>query len=59
MDSPLFFFSIKAMKSNSIVALPSKQRLHKLDRVGPVDNRPSTNNLHQFVKKEKKVTYDT
>ena len=31
--------------------------LHKLDGVGPVDNRPSTNKLHQFVKK-KHVTCD-
>ena len=23
----------------------------KIDRVGPVDNRPSTNKLHHFVKK--------
>ena len=27
----------------------------KLDGVGPVDNRPSTDNLHQFVKKNKKI----
>ena len=26
----------------------------KLDRVGPVDNRPSTDKLHYFVKKKKK-----
>ena len=25
----------------------------KLDGVGPVDNRPSTNKLHHFVKKNK------
>ena len=32
----------------------------KLDVVGPVDNRPSTNRLHHFVKKErKKVTCNT
>ena len=33
----------------------------KLDGVGPVDNRPSTNKLHHFVqkkKKKKKVTCD-
>ena len=24
----------------------------KLDRVGPVDNRPSTNKLHHFVRQE-------
>ena len=27
-------------------------KLQKLDWVGPVDNRPSTNNLHLFVKKK-------
>ena len=26
----------------------------KLDGLGPVDNRPSTNKLHHFVKKKKK-----
>ena len=26
----------------------------KLDGVGPVDNRPSNNKLHRFVKKRKK-----
>ena len=28
--------------------------LNKLDGVGPVDNRPSTNKLHHFVRKKKK-----
>ena len=37
---------------------------YKLDEVGPVDNRPSTNYLHPFVYfyfffKEEKVTGDT
>ena len=34
---------------------------YKLDGVGPVDNRPSTDKLHHFVKKNKKinVTCDT
>ena len=27
----------------------------KLDGVGPVDNRPSTNKLHHFVQKKKKI----
>ena len=27
---------------------------HKLDGVGPVDNRPSTDKLHRFVRKKKK-----
>ena len=35
----------------------------KLDGVGPVDNRPSTDKLHQFVKKKKNymwhATHDT
>ena len=35
----------------------------KLDEVGPVDKRPSTNKLHHFVRKKKKkvwhLTYDT
>ena len=30
MDLPSLFFSIEAMKKNSILVLPSKQRLHKL-----------------------------
>ena len=32
----------------------------KLDRVGPVDNRPSTDYLHPFVQKakEEKITLD-
>ena len=34
--------------------------LKKLDGVGPVDKRPSTNKLHHIVKKKrKKVTCDT
>ena len=38
-----------------------EQNLLKLDGVGPVDNRPSTNKLHHFVKKNKNknVTCDT
>ena len=37
----------------------------KLDGVGPVDNRPSTDKLHHFVRKEeeekkkRKITCDT
>ena len=31
----------------------------ELDGVGPVDNRPSTDNLHHFVKKKGHVTCDT
>ena len=32
----------------------------KLDGVGPVDNRPSTDKLHHFVRKKKRknVTHD-
>ena len=42
----------------------NKQTHKQLDRVGPVDNRPSTNKLHHFVRKrkekkgEKNVTRD-
>ena len=36
-----------------------KKLLVKLDEVGPVDNRPSTDWLNQFVKKIKNVTCDT
>ena len=32
--------------------------LNKLDGVGPVDNKPSTDKLHHFLKK-KKITCDT
>ena len=31
----------------------SKRRAKKLDGVGPVDNRPSTDKLHHFVQKKK------
>ena len=34
-------------------------QLKKLDGVGPVDNRPSPDKLHNFVKKKKKITRDT
>ena len=34
-------------------------KMEKLDGVGPVDNRPSTNKLHHFVPPQKKVTCDT
>jgi hypothetical protein len=30
------------------------ESLDKLDRVGPVDNRPSPDKLYHFVKKKKK-----
>ena len=44
----------------SKICLISNQE-HKIDGVGPVDNRPCTNKLHHFVKKkkEKEVTCDT
>ena len=32
----------------------SLMSVEKLDGVGPVDNRPSTDKLHQFVKKNNK-----
>ena len=39
----------------------SESSLVKLDEVGPVDNRPSTNKHHHFVRKKinKNVTCDT
>ena len=33
-----------------IKMLPIKTIYYKLDGVGPVDNRPSTDKLHRFVK---------
>ena len=38
------------------LALPGSAK--KLDGVGPVDNRPSTNKLHQVVQKKIKNTCD-
>ena len=32
-----------------------KQTVEKLDGVGPVDNRPSTDNLHHIFRKKKKM----
>ena len=57
----------KAMLQNTFVttkySTPSqvvREAIGKLDGVGPVDNRPSTDKLHHFVQKkeEKKVTCD-
>ena len=38
-----------------------RQIIQKLDRVGLIDNRPSTNKLHHFVRKKKNLhlTSDT
>ena len=33
--------------------MPLNQHSYKLDGVGPVDNRPSTDKLHHFVRKTK------
>ena len=41
------------------LGMESRIALLKLDGVGPVDNRPSTNKLHNLKKKEKNVTCDT
>ena len=35
-----------------------KFNIEKLDGVGPVDNRPSTDKLHPFVRKKNHVTCD-
>ena len=32
--------------------------IRKLDRVGPMDNKPSTEKLHHFVKKEEEEKSD-
>ena len=38
---------------------PNEIRVYvKLEGVGPVDNRPSTNKLHQFVQEKKKIYID-
>ena len=35
---------------------PGKRRMRKkLDRVGPVDNRPSPNKIHHFVQKNERT----
>ena len=59
-ELPLFEPSIKPawLKSNSSIHI--ELLFKKLDGVGPVDNRPSTDEFHQFVKKKfKKMTCDT
>ena len=38
-------------------AIKILHRHDKLDRVGPVDNRPSINKLHYFVQKKKRKNY--
>ena len=51
----IYYLTNRRNKPNDIV-------ISKLDGVGPVDNRPSTNKLHQIVQKKKKkknVTCDT
>ena len=43
-----------------MVKIPVENKaFQKLDGVGPDDNRPSTDWLHQFVKKKKNITCDT
>ena len=48
------FFGIKI----SLRSLRKKEELKKIDRVGPVDNRPSTDNLHHFVRKKEDKNCD-
>ena len=52
MAMPLFIEGCSDSKCKKVVSLIAL----KLDGVGPVDNRPSTDELHNFVKK--KVTCD-
>ena len=52
------------MLTNTLSMNPSHSnifnyQLLKLDGVGPVDNRPSTDKLQHFVKKNKNKKYDT
>ena len=57
-----FFFYIQCATDIATYRLihPRVRFSIKLDGVGPVDNRPSTDKLHQIVrkKKEKKMTCD-
>ena len=46
------------MDAPNAVNTTRKEVDRKLDGVGPVDNRPSTDKLHHFVRR-KKVTCDT
>ena len=43
---------LKALEATEQIGRYSAD-MQKLDGVGPVDNRPSTNKLHQIVEKEK------
>ena len=63
----LGFYTLKLKKRNSkLGAVGISLKLsapwaynRKLDGVGPVDNRPSTDKLHHFVKKNKKKNKNT
>ena len=49
-----------AWRAHVYKVINGHQHLLKLDGVGPVVNRPSTDKLHHFArKKEKKMTRDT
>ena len=53
-------YTLEAKTSHRISeAKRHKASTEKLDGVGPVDNRPSTDQLHRFVKKKIHVTPDT
>ena len=41
---------------SSLIMLKSKWFVSELDGVGPVDNRPSTDKLHHFVRRKKEKT---
>ena len=50
----------RIMIHNHILTQNDNETIKKLDRVGPVDNRPSPDKLHHFVKKKKlHMTPDT
>ena len=50
------FLGLNVQSNNHIIEKEIKYTLvtHKLDGVGPVDNRPSTDKLHQIVQKKEK-----
>ena len=54
--------SVSLQPTEVFLHAPIFLKVYKLDGIGPVDNRPSTDKLHHFVrrkKKKKKITNDT
>ena len=57
-NKPEKVFALQSMLTNKVTRIHIVTG-HKLDGVGPVGNRPSTDKLHQFVQKNKtKMTCD-